>query len=81
MKNEFEKDFGILKNVFGILKDCFRILKRMVPYSLQTRVLIIVAAVTLHNYIKRETHKDLLFEECGNNKMIVINSDDNDEKE
>lgn len=59
----------------------FPILKRMVPYSLQTQILIVVAVVTLHNYIRREAHRDWLFEKYGNDEMIVINSDDEDKED
>lgn len=41
----------IIQRCFGVLKAHFPVLKRVHPHSLQTQVLIVVAAVTLHNYI------------------------------
>lgn len=40
-----------------------------------------VAAVTLHNYIRREAHTAWLFEKYGYDDIIVIDSDDEDEED
>lgn len=47
-------------------------------YLLKTQVLIVVIVVKLYNYIRQEAPWDW-FEKYGNNKLIVINSDDEDE--
>lgn len=46
------------------------------------RVLIVIAAVMLYNYIKQETWRDGLFEKYNDEEMIIIYSnhkDDDDE--
>lgn len=48
----------------------------MVPYSLQTQILIVVAVVTLHNYIRREAHRDWLFKKYDDDEMIVIDEEE-----
>lgn len=53
----------------------------MASYLLQTRVLIVAAAVTLHDYIRHETQRDRLFEKYGNDGLIVIDSDNEDEED
>lgn len=72
---------NIIEKCFGVLKARFPILKRMAPYSLQTQVLIVVAAVTLHNYIRQEAQRDWLFEKYDNDELIVIDSDDENEED
>lgn len=48
---------------------------------LQTQVLIVVAAVTLHNYIRQQKRRDWLLEKYRNDEMIVIDSNDGAEKD
>lgn len=43
-----------------------------------THVVIVVAAVSLYNYIKQEALTGCLFEKCSREKMIVIDSDNED---
>lgn len=59
----------------------FPYLKEDVSYTLQTQVLIIVFAVMVHNYIRQEAERDCLFEKYGNDELIVVNSDDEHEKD
>lgn len=44
-------------------------------------VLIIVATVTLHNYIKQEAQKVWLFEKYSNKEMIIIDSVDEEDNQ
>lgn len=53
----------------------------MAPYSVQTQVLIVVAVVTVHNYIRQEAQRDWLFEKYGNDDLIIIDTDDEDEED
>lgn len=50
---------NIIRRRFGVLKACFSILKRTDPYSL-TQVIIVIAAVTLYNYIRQENPEELV---------------------
>lgn len=51
----------------------------MVPYSLETQVLIVVAIMTIHNYITQEAQRDQLFKKDGNDDLIIIVIDKEDE--
>lgn len=64
-----------------MLKARFSTIKTMVSYSLQTQVFILVATVTLNNYIRREAWNDQLFEKYNNDDVIVIDSDDENKKD
>lgn len=57
--------------IFWCSEGSFPILKRMVPYYLHTQLLVVVAVVTLHNYIKQEGQKDWFFEKYSNDNMIL----------
>lgn len=48
----------------------------MTSYSSLTQVFIIVAAITLHNYIRQKAQRDLLFDKYNNDDLIVIDSND-----
>lgn len=51
----------------------------MAPYKFNTQMLIIVAACTLHNFIRQETLRDWLFQEYDINDLIVLDqADDGD---
>lgn len=70
-----------MERCVGILKARFPILKSMALYTLQTQLLIVVATVTVHNYIRQKTERDWLFQKYGNDELIIINSDDEDEED
>lgn len=72
---------NIMERCFAVLKVCIPILKMIASYSLQTQVLILTAVVTLHNYIRYEAQRDRLFEKYGNDVLIVIDSDDENEED
>lgn len=79
----FNHEFSSLRNViercFGILKARFPILKQMAPYSLNSQMLIVVACITLHNFIRQEGQRDWLFQQYNNEDLIVIHSDNEDD--
>lgn len=64
-KEIFNHAYSSLRNIMercvGILKARFPILKSMALYTLQTQLLIVVATVTVHNYIRQKTERDWLF--------------------
>lgn len=69
---------NIIERCFRVLKAHFHFLKRMGPY---TQVPIVVAAVTLRNYIRHEAQRDWLLEKDGNDELVVRDSYDEDEEE
>lgn len=48
----------------------------MAPYSLNSQMLIIVACVTLHNFIREDALRDWLFEQYINKDPVVTDSND-----
>lgn len=46
---------------------------------MQSQVLIVVALVMLHNYIRQEAQWNWFFEKYNDDDMIVIDSDNEDE--
>lgn len=53
----------------------------MAPYSLNTQMLIVVACVTLHNFIREEARKDWLFEQYGDEDLVIVDSDNDDDED
>lgn len=61
ISNHADSSLGnIIGRSCGVLKACFPILKRITPYYLQTQVIIVIAAVTLSNYIRQESSEGLV---------------------
>lgn len=48
--------------------------------SLQSQVLNVVAATTIHNFIRQEAQRDWLFKKYGNDELILIDSDNEEEE-
>lgn len=66
-KEIFNHAYSSLRNIIDI---CFNVLKLFSyteeNYSLQTQVLIVFVAVTLHNYNWQKAQRDMLFKKCNN---------------
>lgn len=75
VKELFNHTHSSLRNViercFGVLKARFPILKRMPPYSFPTQRNIVVAACTVHNFIRQETLRDELFSQYEEEDLII----------
>lgn len=50
-----------IERSFGVLKKRWKILGQMPKYSVETQIDVIIAAFALHNYIRMNSHDDLLF--------------------
>ena len=65
-KEKFNHAHARLRNViertFGVLKNRFAILHRMAPYSYRTQVHIVVACMAIHNFLRRVSLNDPLFQ-------------------
>lgn len=65
---------NVIERCFGILKAKFPILKLMPPYSLRRQRQIVIAACTLHNFIKTEMQSDRDFIRFQDEGFIVENN-------
>ncbi|XP_058069989.1 uncharacterized protein LOC131219044 [Magnolia sinica] len=61
---------NVIERSFGVLKARFAILKRMAPYSFSTQRDIVIACITLHNYIRKESISDPLFQQYNNENVL-----------
>ena len=52
---------NVIERSFGVLKARFPILKRMAPYPFPVQRSIVVAAMAMHNFIRKEDMEDQLF--------------------
>ena len=81
-KEHFNYIHSSLRNViersFGVLKARFPILKRMPPYSFAVQRSMVVAAMTVHNFIRKEAIADALFIQYENEdiSLKLVNNDD-----
>ncbi|XP_059655698.1 uncharacterized protein LOC132302780 isoform X1 [Cornus florida] len=71
---------NIIERYFGMLKMRFPILKQMPPYRFEAQVAIVLACCTLHNFIRKETHVDPIFNDATMEAMIdeIFEDDDVD---
>jgi hypothetical protein len=65
---------NVIERSFGVWKQMWRILQNMSTYPYKTQVEIIVASMTLHNYIRRKSQDDAVFSEYDRNPNLI--SDD-----
>eukprot|EP00268_Persea_americana_P054307 TRINITY_DN620_c0_g1_i1.p1 TRINITY_DN620_c0_g1~~TRINITY_DN620_c0_g1_i1.p1 ORF type:complete len:161 (-),score=16.88 TRINITY_DN620_c0_g1_i1:862-1344(-) len=81
-KEQFNYVHSSLRNViersFGVLKARFPILKRMPPYPFPVQRSIVVAAMTVHNFIIKEAIADALFQQYENENISLEASNDDD---
>lgn len=75
--------------MFWGLESSFSHIEEDGPLLITAQVLIIVAVIMLHNYIRQAAHRDQLqaahrdrlFEKYCNNELVVIDSDDEDDED
>jgi hypothetical protein len=89
-KEKFNHSHSILRNViertFGVLKARFPILKKMPPFDFPTQRNIVVACMTIHNFLRRVTLNDPLFIEYEApglqlNNEVPMDAEDNPNQE
>ena len=56
---------SVIERTFGVWKKKWKILKDMPSYSYEKQVKIVIATMTLHNYIRRHTNRDRHFINVG----------------
>ncbi|KAK3222613.1 hypothetical protein Dsin_009638 [Dipteronia sinensis] len=56
----------VIECTFGVWKKMLKILKTMPNFSFNKQVKIVIATMTVHNYIKRHAQRDHHFEEGKN---------------
>ncbi|GKE39734.1 cytochrome P450 [Tanacetum coccineum] len=65
MQEAFNRSHSSLRSYiersFGILKKRWKILDKMPKFSVQTQIDVIMAAFALHNYVRKNSHEDLMF--------------------
>eukprot|EP00268_Persea_americana_P028534 TRINITY_DN27701_c0_g1_i4.p1 TRINITY_DN27701_c0_g1~~TRINITY_DN27701_c0_g1_i4.p1 ORF type:complete len:141 (-),score=18.74 TRINITY_DN27701_c0_g1_i4:54-476(-) len=81
-KERFNYVHSALRNViersFGVLRARFPILKRMPPYPFPVQRSIVVAAMTVHNFIRKEAIADTLFKQYENEDIFLKANNDDD---
>ena len=74
-KEVFNRLHSSLRNViersFGVWKQRWRILQNMPAYPYKTQVEIVVASMTLHNYIRWRSQDDAVFSEYDRNPNFI----------
>ena len=74
-KEKFNHVHAKLRNViersFGVLKARFAILRKMAPYSFRTQVHIVVACMAIHNFLRRVSLNDELFNMYENEDVDI----------
>ncbi|XP_034912237.1 uncharacterized protein [Populus alba] len=74
-KEVFNRAHSSLRNViersFGVWKQRWKILQNMPAYPYKTQVEIVVASMTLHNYIRRRSQDDAVFSEYDRNPNLI----------
>ncbi|KAK3204567.1 hypothetical protein Dsin_018613 [Dipteronia sinensis] len=68
----YSRTRNVIERAFGVLKVCFPILKRMAPYSLCTQRNIVIACISLHNFLRDE-----LFLQYDDEDIQLDNNDAN----
>ena len=74
-KEVFNRAHSSLHNViersFRVWKQRWRILQNMHAYLYKTQVEIVVASMTLHNYVRRRSQDDAVFSEYNRNPNLI----------
>ncbi|KAK3212274.1 hypothetical protein Dsin_016980 [Dipteronia sinensis] len=68
---------NVIERAFGVLKARFPILKRMSLYSLYTQKYIVIACITLHNFLRQISIDDELFSQYDDEELIMENDNAN----
>lgn len=71
----------VIARSFGVLKKRFPMLKMMPSYSFDTQVLIVVACVTIHNFIRKQQEQDWSFEHYKQENVITNDNDSDSDSE
>ncbi|XP_043701073.1 uncharacterized protein LOC122651655 [Telopea speciosissima] len=78
------KYFSFFANCIGAIDGThmrFPVLKMMPQYSFKTQVLMVIACVTMHSFIRKQTTSDLLFEKTERGELDNEEDSDNDDDE
>ncbi|KAI3869620.1 hypothetical protein MKX03_011817 [Papaver bracteatum] len=57
---------NVIKRTFGVLKARFIVLSKMPSYSFETQRDIVIACMSIHNFLRRNTLDDWLFKQYEN---------------
>jgi hypothetical protein len=61
----------VIEWAFDVLKEKWRILKHMPSYPMEKQSMIIIAFMTLHNFIRDNHKNDNLFDMCDEDEDFV----------
>lgn len=61
--------YNVIECIFGVLKECFKILSLIPAYSIGRQGLIVTTCCMLHNFIRRMTSNDQIFERWSNMQL------------
>jgi hypothetical protein len=61
----------VIEQAFGVLKEKWRIMKHLPNYPMEKQVKIILACMTLHNFIRDSHENDDLFDMCDKDEDFV----------
>ncbi|XP_062089449.1 uncharacterized protein LOC133795983 [Humulus lupulus] len=72
---------SVIERTFGVWKKRWKILRDMPSYPYQKQVKIVIASMTLHNYIRRHAKRDRHFEKIRDNPYYCVEDQTNIEDE
>ena len=72
---------SVIERTFGVWKKRWKILRDMPSYPYQKQVKIVIASMTLHNYIRRHAKRDRHFEKIRDNPDYCVEDQTNIEDE
>ncbi|XP_024969646.1 uncharacterized protein LOC112509010 [Cynara cardunculus var. scolymus] len=70
---------NVIERAYGVLKARFPILKQMAPFPFTTQRNVVIACITIHNFIRKYNIQDQLFMEC--NEDSIFNNEEEEEVE
>ena len=62
---------NVIERSFGVLKEKWRILKAVPSFSLRAQKKIIIACISLHNYIRDSKLRDEEFDKCDEDEDYI----------
>ena len=69
---------NVIERCFGVLKQRWKMLDRMAPFSYLKQVKIVIAAMTLHNFIVEQNMSDELLSQFSQEDLTTNNCTDNE---
>ncbi|KAL5721360.1 hypothetical protein ACHQM5_005013 [Ranunculus cassubicifolius] len=69
---------NVIERTFGVLKARFKILQTMPAYKFRTQVHIVIATMAIHNFLRRISLNDQLFQVYENENVVLPANDDED---